>query len=130
MIFFIIFSDAIICDCLTVNVISNKVGEGTYQKFGYVNGRTSWNSSTGDAVWYSQNYQGWFFGSLDVIGQDMAFLLTLNSGNDSCPYNISDDQWQYLEYFSWQYVNDGDISVKCLSGKLKLTVSKIKGQVD
>ena len=94
-----IFSDAIICDCQTVNVISIRGGAGTYQRLGYVNGRTSWNSSTystlGYAVWYSQNYQGWLFGHMYSLGQDAlnAFLKT-SAGNDSCPYNISADQWQ------------------------------------
>ena len=116
MIFFTIFSDAIICDCQTVNVISNKDGQGTYQKLGYVNGRTSWNSSTGDAVWYSQNYQGWFFGNMDYLGQDMTFLFTM-AGNDSCFYNISGDQWLYhTDPSGWTYVNVGDVSMKCLTG--------------
>ena len=57
------FSDAIICDCQTVNVISNKGVGGTYQKLGYVNGQASWNSSTGYAVWYSQNFKA---GLLDI----------------------------------------------------------------
>ena len=115
------FSDAIICDCQTVNVISNKGGEGTYQKFGYVNGRTSWNSSTGDAVWYSQNYQSWLFGSVDWIGQDMASLLTFGTGNNSCFYNISGDQWLYYDSgaSAWTYVNVGDVSIQCLSGKFE-----------
>ena len=73
-------------------------GTGTYQRLGYVNGRTSWNSSTystGYAVWYSQNYQGWLFGHMYSLGQDAlnAFLKT-STGNDSCFYNISADQWQ------------------------------------
>ena len=122
------FSDAIICDCQTVNVISNKGGEGTYQKFGYVNGRTSWNSSTGDAVWYSQTYEGWFFGSMDWIGQDVGFLLTYWTGNDSCPYNIPDDKWLYYDWgsWSWAYVNVGDVSIECLSGKFDKYFCKIK----
>ena len=123
------FSDAIICDCQTVNVISNKGGEGTYQKFGYVNGRTSWNSSTGDAVWYSQNYQSWLFGSVDWIGQDMASLLTFGTGNNSCFYNISGDQWLYYDSgaSAWTYVNVGDVSIQCLSGKFEYHISEMKG---
>ena len=122
------FSDAIICDCQTVNVISNKDGQGTYQKLGYVNGRTSWNSSTGDAVWYSQTYEGWFFGSMDWIGQDVAFLLTYWTGNDRCPYNIPDDKWLYYDWgsWSWEYVNVGDVSIECLSGKFDKYFCKIK----
>ena len=122
MIFFTIFSDDIICDCQTVNVISNKGDvQGTYQKLGYVNGRTSWNSSTGGAVWFSQNYEGWFFGPMNILGQDAASLLAFGDGSDSCFYNISNDQWQYYndDVGDWTYVNDGDVSIQCLSGKFK-----------
>ena len=116
-----IFSDTIICDCQTVNVISNRDGEGTYQRSGYVNGRTSWNSSTGHAVWYSQNYQGWFFGYMDYLGQDEAFLKTFWTGNNSCFYNISNDQWHYFDSSPgiWTYVNVGDVSIQCLSGNFE-----------
>ena len=122
MIFFTIFSDDIICDCQTVNVISNKGDvQGTYQKLGYVNGRTSWNSSTGGAVWFSQNYEGWFFGPMNILGQDAAALLAFGVGNNSCFYNISNDQWQYYndDVEGWTYVNDGDVSIQCLSGNFK-----------
>ena len=116
-----IFSDTIICDCQTVNVISNRDGEGTYQRSGYVNGRTSWNSSTGHAVWYNQNYQGWCFGPMDYLGQDWVFLITSTGGNNDCFYNISDDQWQYYNSgaSAWTYVNVGDVSMQCLSGNFE-----------
>ena len=119
MIFFNNFSDSIICDCQTLNVISNKGIQGIYQKLGYVNGRTSWNSS-GIAIWFIPTYEGWFFGGIDYLGQNMALVIVTGTGNYSCPYNISDDQWLSYNYeaSSWQYVNDGGISVQCLSGNL------------
>ena len=98
-----------------VNVISNRGGEGTYQKSGYVNGQICWNSSTGDAVWYSQNYQGWFFGPMDYLGS-VAFFWTFTGGNNSCFYNISDNQWLYSGASGYTYVNVGDVSIQCLSG--------------
>ena len=115
-----------------VNVISNRGYEGTYQKLGYVNGRTSWNSSTGYAVWHSQNNPYWLFGSMDVLGQDMGLLFAFIDGNSSCFYNISGDQWQYYNYgaSAWTYVNDGDVSMQCLSGNLNQQFSKKKGQLD
>ena len=104
-----------------VNVISNRGGQGTYQMLGYVNGRTSWNSSTGYAVWHSQNYPYWIFNSMDLLGQDMATLFTFTDGNNSCFYNISNNQWQYYndDVEGWTYVNDGDVSIQCLSGNFK-----------
>ena len=113
-----VFSD---CDCQTVDVISNKGGiQGLYQKLGYVNGRPSWNSSVGTAVWFTPTYEGWLFGSIDSLGQDLAFVISLGIGSHSCPYNIPDDQWLYYNSgaSSWQYVNDGDVSIQCLSGNL------------
>ena len=114
--FFIIFSD---CDCQTVNVTSNKGVEGIYQKLGDVNGKTSWNSSAGVAVWFSPTYEGWFFGPMEYIGQNMAYIISFGTGNHSCFYNIPGDQWLYYDYGSsaWAYVNVGDVSIECLSGK-------------
>ena len=116
--FYYFFSDDIVCDCQTLNVGSNKGIQGIYQKLGYVNGRTSWNSSTGSAVWFAPDFEGWFFGSMDIIGQNMATVLVFETGNNSCPYNISSDQWQYYDSGAggWTYVNVGDFSVQCLSG--------------
>ena len=121
-IFFTIFSDAIICDCQTVNVISNKGGvQGTYEKSGYVNGRTSWNSSIGTAVWFDPYMEDWIFGAIEGLGGTAVLLGTPQTGNDTCFYNVSDDQWQYYDYGanSWAYVNDGDVSIQCLSGNFK-----------
>ena len=120
--FFTILSDDIICDCQTVNVISNKGGvQGTYEKSGYVNGRTSWNSSIGTAVWYYPALEGWFFGSMAVLGGASISLGATQTGNDSCFYNISGDQWQYWDSgaSSWAYANIGDVSIRCLSGNFK-----------
>ena len=107
------------CDCQMVDVVSNKGIQGIYQKLEVVNGRPSWNSSVGVAVWFSTTYEGWFFGYMDYLGQDMANVISVNSGNHSCPYNIPDDQWLYYDSGSsaWAYVNVGDVSIECLSGK-------------
>ena len=50
----------------------------------------------------------------------MAIILSLGTGNYSCPYNISNDQWLYYDsgISSWAYVNYGDVTVQCLSGNL------------
>ena len=109
------------CDCQTVDVISNPhdVIQGIYQKLGDVNGRASWNSSAGVAVWFSPTYEGWFFGPMNYLGQDMAYIISLGSGTLSCFYNIPGDQWLYYNSGSsaWEYVIDGDVSIQCLSGK-------------
>ena len=83
-----------------------------------MNGRPSWNSSVGVAVWFSPTYEGWFFGPVDYLGQDMANVISVNTGNHSCPYNIPDDQWLYYDSGSsaWAYVNVGDVSIECLTG--------------
>ena len=111
-----------------VNVISNRGYEGTYQKLGYVNGRTSWNSSSGCAVWHSQNNPYWLFGSMDVLGQDMGLLFAFIDGSSSCFYNISGDQWQYYNHgaSAWTFVDVGDVSMQCLSGNLNQQFSKKK----
>ena len=97
----------------------NKGGvQGTYQKLGYVNGRTSWNSSTGAAVWYFPDYEGWFFGPMAGVGGSSVYIIAIWMGNDSCFYDLSGDQWQYYDSgaSAWLYVNVGDVSIQCLSG--------------
>ena len=83
-----------------------------------VNGKTSWNSSNGKAVWFHQTYEGWFFGGIHYLGQNMANVIVTGTGNHSCLYNIPGDQWQYYDYgaSAWTYVNVGDVSIQCLSG--------------
>ena len=118
MIFFTVFSD---CDCETVNVISNRGIEGLYQKLAWdVNGRTSWNSSNGKAVWFHQTYEGWFFGPMENLGGASVNLISF-PGNHSCLYNIPGDQWQYYDSgaSAWLYVNVGDVSIQCLSGNFE-----------
>ena len=84
-----------------------------------MNGKTSWNSSDGVAVWFSPTYEGWFFGTMEYLGQDYAMVVCLGTGTQSCFYNIPVDQWLYYNYenSAWEYVNDGDVSIQCLSGK-------------
>ena len=87
-----------------------------------MNGRTSWNSSTGDAVWFIPDYEGWVFGPMeDLGGVSGVVIVAIETGNDSCFYNISGDQWQYFNSGAggWTYVNDGDVSIQCLSGNLE-----------
>ena len=84
-----------------------------------MNGRTSWNSSIGAAVWFHYDYEGWFFGSMAGLGGlSPLYVITLNAGNDSCFYNISGDQWQYFDN-TWTYASDGDVRIQCLSGNFK-----------
>ena len=86
-----------------------------------MNGRTSWNSSIGAAVWFRYDYEGWFFGPMAGLGGlSPISIIALYTGNDSCFYNVSGDQWQYLSGAgSWTSVNDGDVSIQCLSGNIK-----------
>ena len=111
-----------------VDVVSNKGIQGIYQKLGVVNGRPSWNSSVGVAVWFSPTYEGWFFGSMDSLGQDYASVISVNTGNHSCPYYIPDDQWLYYDSgtSAWTNVNVGDVSIECLSGKFNRQLSDMK----
>ena len=93
MLLFTVFSGNIICDYQTLNVVSNKGIQGIYQKLGHVNGQTSWNSS-GIGLWFSHTHEGWFFGGIyiEYLGQDMAAVIVIGTGNNSCPYKVSDDQ--------------------------------------
>ena len=94
---------------------------------GDVNGRTSWNSSNGKAVWFHTTYVGWFFGPMENLGGNSVNLISF-PGNHSCLYNIPGDQWQYYDSgaSAWTYVNDGDVIIQCLSGNFNSQFSEIK----
>ena len=97
----------------------NKGGvQGTYQTLGYVNGRTSWNSSTGAAVWYFPDYEGWFFGPMGSLGGSSVYIIAIWVGNDTCFYDLSGDQWQYYDSgaSAWTNANVDDVRIQCLSG--------------
>ena len=95
-----------------------------------MNGKTSWNSSDGVAVWFSPTYEGWFFGPTEYLGQDVANLMSisLGTGNHSCPYNVPEDQWLYYDSgaSAWTYVNVGDVIIQCLSGNFNSQFFEIK----
>ena len=84
-----------------------------------MNGRTSWNSSIGAAVWFRYDYEGWFFGPMENLGGSSANLVsTQHFGINSCLYNIPGNLWIYYDSgaSAWTYVNVGDVIIQCLSG--------------
>ena len=83
-----------------------------------MNGRTSWNSSTGAAVWYFPYNEGWFFGPMAGVGGSSVYIVAIWMGNDSCFYDLSGDQWQYYDSgaSAWTNANVDDVRIQCLSG--------------
>ena len=93
-----------------------------------MNGRTSWNSSTGAAVWYFPDYEGWFFGPMESLGSVSVHIIAIWMGNDSCFYDIPGNQWQYYDsgLEDWTFfANVDDVRIQCLSGNFNF--SEIKG---
>ena len=111
------------CECQII-VISLKNGallhqspiQGIYQRAGKVNGKTSWISSSGHALWYYPGYSDWMISSLDYLGTGTRGISsTGNQGISSCPYNVADDVWEYWDD-GWIIADANDVSIECLAG--------------
>ena len=110
------------CECQTI-VISLKNGalhqshrQGIYQRAGKVNGKTIWISSVNTALWYNVGSDDWMIGSVDNLGSDTGGIAsTGNQGISSCPYNVANDVWQYLND-GWIIADANDVSIECLAG--------------
>ena len=114
------------CECQTI-VISLKNGallhqsskQGIYQRAGKVNGKTSWISSSNNALWYNPASHDWMIGSVDNLGSVTGFISSNgNQGISSCPYNVPNDAWVYINYEigSWIIADANDVSIECLTG--------------
>ena len=114
------------CECQTI-AVSLKNGallhqssrQGIYQRAGKVNGKTSWISSSGHALWYSAWYEDWLIATVDYLGTDIGGISSSgNQGVSSCPYNVPNDAWDYANYDlgSWIIADANDISIECLTG--------------
>ena len=113
------------CECQTI-VISLKNGallhqpswQGIYQRAGKVNGKTSWISSSGQALWYNPDSFDWMIGFLSEIGTNIGAIDSTGSqGRSSCPYNVSNDAWEYEVDGSWIIADTNDVIIECLTGR-------------
>ena len=113
------------CECQTI-VISLKNDallyhssrQGIYQRAGNVNGKTSWISSKGYALWYNVANHVWLFGYVDDLGGMIGGIASTGAqGISSCPYNVPNDAWMYAnnEFGSWIIADANDVSVECLT---------------
>ena len=117
------------CDCQTI-VISLKNGalhqssrQGIYQRAGKVNAKTSWiSTSNNNALWYNADPQDWIIGPVDYLGANMGSIASTGyQGITSCPYNLPDDAWQYVNTDgSWIIADANDVSIECLTGNHSL----------
>ena len=91
--------------------------QGTYQRAGKVNGKTSWISSSNTALWYNAVPDDWMIGSVDNLGSSFGGISsTGEQGRSSCPYNVPNDAWKYVGNGSWIIADAYDIIIECLSG--------------
>ena len=113
------------CECQTI-VISLKNDallhqsseQGIYQRAGKVNGKTSWISSRGEALWYNAVSDDWMIASVDNLGANFGSVSsTGNQGRSSCPHNVPNDAWQYsVGNGGWIIADANDVSIECLKG--------------
>ena len=91
---------------------------GIYQRAGKVNGKTSWISSNNNtALWYDAAANDWTIGPLGYLGTSFGGISsTGDQGRLSCPYNVPQDAWQYVENGAWTIADADDVSIECLAG--------------
>ena len=96
--------------------------QGLYQNSSCINGRKSWISSS-SAIVYLPEYQEWYIGPLDGIGFGIA---SGHQGDLNCPYNVTNDNWQYWDGRAWIQPEDvKDISTRCFQGYFLLKIVHI-----
>ena len=112
------------CECQTI-VISLKNGallyqssmQGIYQRAGKVNGKTSWISSSGHALWYYPGSSDWMIASVDNLGSGTGGISsTGNQGQSSCPFNVPNNAWKYGGNNGWVIADANDVNIECLAG--------------
>ena len=111
------------CECQTIVImfrnnalLQQSSRQGIYQRAGNVNGKTSWISSTGQALWYHPAYSDWMIGSLNYLGTGTRAISSIgNQGISSCPYNVANDVWEYWND-DWIIADANDVSIQCLAG--------------
>ena len=112
------------CECQTIVISLNNGAllhksseQGIYQRAGIVNGKTSWISSSGHALWYYPGSLDWMIATVDYLGTDTSGIISIgNQGISSCPYNVSNDDWAYTDSNVWIIADANDINVECLAG--------------
>ena len=118
------------CECQTI-VISLKNDallhqwqrQGIYQRAGKVDGKTSWIKSSNHALYSMLMYNAvgndWLLASVESLGTSIGSLSsTGDQGISSCPYNVPNDAWVYINYEigSWIIADANDVSIECLTG--------------
>ena len=88
--------------------------QGLYHASDCYNGRKSWISSL-NAIGYLPQNQEWYIGPLDGIG--LGIISMGHQGDLNCPYNVTNNNWQYWDGRSWTLSDDvKDISLTCFQG--------------
>ena len=110
------------CECQTIvislknNALAQSSRQGIYQRAGKVNGKTSWISSSRNALWYSAVSDDWFIGYLDNLGDTTGGIVSNgNQGLSSCPYSVPKDAWKFSDN-GWIIADANDVSIECLTG--------------
>ena len=81
-----------------------------------MNGKTSWISTSNNAIWFNPASDDWLIGSASNFGTTGGISSTGNQGKSSCPYNVPNDSWQYAANGVWTIADANDVSIECLTG--------------
>ena len=90
-----------------------------------MNAKTSWISSSNNALWYYAAAGDWMIGSADNLGTSFGGIASAGAqGRSSCPYNVPNDVWEYVDNNGgWIIADANDVSIECLTGNHSFLVT-------
>ena len=88
--------------------------QGTYEKYGIVNGRRSWKTAT-SAIWFIPEFNNWAIGDLKNISTKFRYIASKADFGDRM--DDPSNKWYYWKDKKWQTIQSGDIIIRCNSGK-------------
>ena len=115
----------LVCECQTISIslkndalLHHSSEQGIYQRAGKVNGKTSWiSTNNNNALWYDPAGEDWLIGSVDDLGTSLGGISSNGAqGRSSCPYNVPNDAWEYVDDNGWIIADANDVSIECLTG--------------
>ena len=115
-------------ECLNLQLILNddvlskqESRQGIYQYNGIVNGNPSWKSED-HAIWFYPVYKEWVIGLLEDIGTAIISGISSAYSQDIGILDVPNNKWIYDDGGDWKDVKSGDLTLRCISGKIAKNV--------
>ena len=91
--------------------------QGTYELLGTVNRRDTWRKGT-QAIWYYPEDKHWHIGPLNDIDTGKRGITSSGNQENTEIFNVPNYLWKYYTGSYFKSIKSGDISVRCVKGKI------------